>query len=766
MENRESIDLDFSRYLLMVKRRWIPAASIWVAIIVLSGLATTLVKPSYQAEGKILFKNPSFKVAGSSLSPSSSEGSDSGDLKSLVSTQNPITSQMEVITGHPLLEKVIDKLKLKDKKNKPISVKDLQGKLTVKIIGGSDVLQVTYKSNNREEAARVVNTLINLYLENDVQSNRDEAEVTRLYMDKQFPRTQAAVNKSELALRQFKQQNNIVDLAEESKSAVAIIGNLETGISTARSQLEDITAQSNELRRKLNLSPQQAILVSTISQSPVIQASLTQLQDLDRQLATEQSRFSESNPIIVNLKERKANLAVLIQQQIKQTAGKQTKFPPELLKISDLKQNLIKDFLQLEVQRIGLTKKLKSLSNSRSNYERRVNVIPKLAQIQHQLERNFEVSQATHQTLFKKIQELQVIRNKTLPGARIIANAVVPKNPETGSSLILMSLGFLLGGFLSTTAILLLEMQDKSLKTVKEIRSAFGGYTLLGLIPSAHDKSLPSSQDPVPTSLEVAVRDTPRSIASEMSHSIQSNLRFMGSETSLKKIVVTSSVANEGKSKVAANLAAAISQTGRRVLLIDADLRVPYQHKFWKLPLRKGLSEVLAKTYKFKTVAWRVMDDLDVLTTGSRSPDSLSCVDSVLMKSLIKEVSSLYDFVIIDASPILVAADAMTLGRMTDGILLISRPGVINTDLAKAAQEKLAISRCNILGMIVNGVIEKHESENHFLANQEYFSHEPESELVSTTDYVNNLGEAISSQFRQETGFTHNSKRSTPASDH
>jgi capsular exopolysaccharide synthesis family protein len=289
----------------------------------------------------------------------------------------------------------------------------------------------------------------------------------------------------------------------------------------------------------------------------------------------------------------------------------------------------------------------------------------------------------------------------------------------------------------------------------------------LGLIPSDTDKALPSSKNSGGTSLEIAVRDTPRSIASEMSHSIQSNLRFMGSETSLNKIVITSSVPNEGKAKVAANLAAAISQTGRRVLLIDADLRVPYQHKFWKLPLRKGLSEVLAKTYRFKTVAWRVMDNLDVLTTGSRSANSISCLDSALMKSLIEDASNLYDFVIIDAAPILVAADALSLGRMTDGVLLVSRPGIINAELAQEVQEKLRISQCNILGLIVNGVIQKYESNNHFVATQEYFSDEPESELTSTTDYLNNLGESIASQFREDTGFTNNStKKSTSASQH
>jgi capsular exopolysaccharide synthesis family protein len=764
MENRGSIDLDLSRYLVMVKRRWIPATSIWVSTIVLSALATTLLKPSYLAEGKILFKNPSFKVAGSSLIPNQSEGTDSGDLKPLVATQNPITSQMEVLNSNPLIQKVIDYLQLKDKKNEPIVVKDFQAKLNLKIVGGSDVLQVTYKSDNREEAAKVVNTLIKLYLETDIHTNQSEAEATRLYMDKQLPRTQAALNRAELALRQFKQQNNVVDLGEESKSAVAMTGNLETGISTIRSQLEDITAQSNELRQKLNLSPQQAIAVSSISQSPAIQSSLTQLQDIDRQLATEQSRFSETNPIVVSLKDRRANLAILIQQQVKQTVGSQAQVPLALLRISDLKQGQIKDFFQLEVQRIGLTKRLASLSNSLSNYEKRISVIPKLIQTQRQLERNLDIAQTTHQVLAKKVQELQVVSKKNVPGAQVIANAMVPKTPDTGTKLILMGLGFLTGGFLATTAILWLEMRDKSLKTVKEVKSAFDGYALLGLIPSDTDKALPSSKEPGGTSLEIAVRDTPRSIASEMSHSIQSNLRFMGSETILKKIVVTSSVANEGKAKVAANLAAAISQTGRRVLLIDADLRIPYQHKFWKLPLRKGLSEVLAKTYRFKTVAWRVMDNLDVLTTGSRSANSISCLDSALMKSLIEDVSNLYDFVIIDAPPILVAADALSLGRMTDGVLLVSRPGVINAELAQEVQEKLRISRCNILGLIVNGVIQKYESNNHFIATEEYFSDETESELTSTTDYLNNLGESIASQFREDTGFTNNStKKSTSA---
>ncbi len=750
MESREAIDLDLSRYLLMVKRRWIPAVSILVSTIALSAIAASLMKPSYQADGKILFKNSSFKVAGSSLVPNGTEGGETGELKSLVATQNPIVSQMEVMTSHPLLGQVIEKLDLKDNKGKPIKVKDLQSGLSLKIAGGSDVVQVVYKSTKPQEAANIVNSIMNLYLENEIKNNRDEAEATRHYMEKQLPRTQIAVSEAESALRQFKQKNNVVDLAEESKSAVGIIGNLETAISSARAQLEDTTAQSNSLRQKLNLNPQEAIAVSAISQSPVIQANLTQLQDIERQLATERSRFSDDNPIIVNLKEKQTNLTNLLQQQIQQTIGNKTKLPQGLLRIGELKQNLIKDFLQLEVQRTGLTNRLTSLTNSRSNYERRVSVIPKLVETQHQLERKVESTQATHQALSKKIQELQLVKSKTTPNARIVSSAVVPLKPETGNKFIIIGFGFLMGGLLSTTAIALLEMRDKSLKTLKEVQSAFG-YTLLGMMPSSGKKALPRKQDVPVTTLEVAVRDTPKSLTSEMSRMIQSNLRFLGVEKPLKIIVVTSAIANEGKSKVAANLASAIAQVGQNVLLIDADMRVPYQHQFWKLPLKKGLSDVLTKNSKFKVVSWRVMDNLDILTAGSKPSNPLNCLDSKQMKALIAEVSDLYDFVIIDTPPLLVAAEAVSLGRMTDGILLVSRPGVIDAQQASAAKEKLTMSNCDVLGMIVNGVIEKNESEDHFAAVQQYFTDEQETELP-WTQYMTQLGETIAKS-RQDTGF-------------
>ncbi|MCF2147824.1 polysaccharide biosynthesis tyrosine autokinase [Desmonostoc muscorum LEGE 12446] len=722
MESRESIDLDLSRYLSILKRWWFPGLSVFVATVILSAIATKFIKPSFEAEGKLLFKTPSFKVAGSNLVPSYSEGGDSGDLKSLVATQNPISTQMEVISSPALLQQTIDKLELKDNEGKPLELERLQKALNLKIVGGTDVLRISYASADPEEAAAVINTIMGLYLENDILTNRSEAAATRQFMAKQLPKTQAAVDNAEIALRIFKQKYRIADLSEETKSAVSIIGNLDSEINTVQAQLDEVNAQTNELRQKVNLNSQQAIAVSALSQSPAVQGILTQLQDVDRQLATERSRFQDDNPAIVNLEAKKANLKTLLQQQIPQTIGNQTEVPQNLLQIGELRQNLIQNFLQSEVQRLGLAKRLSSLYNSRSSYQQRVEIIPQLVQNQRELERKLEVAESTYQTLLKKVQELQLVENTNTASSRIIAQALVPKEPVKTTRMIVLVVGVMLGLFFATTTILFLGMRDRSLKTLKEVRDVFR-YTLLGIIPLSVKKVHSSYSRAESITQKIAVRDTPHSLTSEMYRMIQANLKFLSSDKVLKTIVVTSAVPKEGKSTVSANLAAAIAQLGRKVLLIDADMRVPSQHHLWELTNAVGLSEVLVDQVEFDIAVSKVMDNLDVLTAGVRPPNPLALLDSKRMASLIDNCSSRYhyDFVIIDAPPLLLAADALTLSQMTDGILLVARPGVIDSNSANAAQEILERSNYNVLGLVVNGIIDKNESSSYLYHDHEYF---------------------------------------------
>jgi capsular exopolysaccharide synthesis family protein len=669
-KSKESIDLNFINYLSIVKRRWVPALSIFAATVAVGILAASSVKSDYQAEGRLLFKNSNYKVIGPNLLSSNLEGSDSGDLKPLVSTQNPLSTQMEIISAHTLLQQTIDKLQLKNDLGKPLKVAEFRSALTIKLVGGADILQINYKNRDPQLAAKVVNTLMQLYIERDMLANHTEAEAASQFMARQLPQTQKALARAEIAVRKFKQQNQVVDLAEESKTAVSKIGNLETEITTAKSQLAELTAQNQELHQKISLNSQDAMTFSATSQSPAIQGIITQIQDLERQLAVENSRFSSNNPIIVGLEEKKVKLTALLKQQILKTTGSDTELPPAALRVSETKQDLIKELLQSEVRRTGALKKVGSLRMALNEYKQRVRVMPQLLQTQTQLERQLEVSKSTYQNLLKKVQELELARNNHISNARIIDSANAPDRHNNNNSRYLVGGMSLLGGaFLATSAIAYLEMTAKKTAPSKDISKIFR-HRLVGTIPDRNSDYFEDSSVPQ-TKLEVAVSELRQSLATEMSQIIQFNLRFANSNKVLKTITITSTIPNEEKSQKAANLAAAIAGLGQRVLLIDADIRSPYQHQVWNLPLNQGFSEILAGTAKFQKVAWRVMGNLDVLTAGTTLPTPLFSFDSDRMKLLIQEISHLYDFAIVDTPPLLVSPDGMNIGQMTDGILTI-----------------------------------------------------------------------------------------------
>lgn len=475
---RESIDIDLVHYFKAVQRHWLPAAAIFLTSVLLSAAATTRLKPAYEAVGKLLFKAPAFNVVGSSLLPSAQEGA--GDLKPLVSTQNPISTQMEVISSPFILQRTIDKLQLKDAKGAPLEISALERGLKLQIVGGADVLKVTYKSGIPEEAAAVVNAIIDTYLEHDILVNRGEAKAIRLLMAKQIPATKIAVEGAEQAIRVFKQQNNIANLPEETKSAVAAISNLDAQINNAQAELEQLTAQTSKLRQQVGLNPEDALAASAISQSPAIKATLADIQDIDRKLANKRSQFKDSNPEIIDLESKKANFKNILQQQLAQAGGNLAGASQnrEVPQISELRQSLINDFLKSEVQRLGWIQRLTSLRNSRVLYEQRVKALPQLEQQQRELERRLEVPQSTYQSLLKKVQELQVVEDDNKSGARIISKASAPKEPAPSIEYLIIFLGVLLGAFLATSLIVLLELRlnSKNLaiektKKQKEVKS-------------------------------------------------------------------------------------------------------------------------------------------------------------------------------------------------------------------------------------------------------------------------------------------------------
>ena len=401
-----------------------------------------------------------------------------------------------------------------------------------------------------------------------------------------------------------------------------------------------------------------------------------------------------------------------------------------------VKQQVIENFAASQVKRLGLASQLASLSNTLVAYQRRVNLLPKLEQDQRELQRQVEAAQSTYEILLKKLQEVRVAENQNVGNARIIEAASVPEKPSNGKKKIILALGGVLGILLSTATVVILEIIDTSIKTLKEAKEAFG-YTLLGAIPALRKKAPPRQRDAEWSVPELPVRETPRSAIAQMYRMLQANLKFLSSDKPLQVIVVTSSVPKEGKSTVSANLAAAMAQLGRRVLLVDADMHHPIQHHIWGLTNAAGLSDVIVGQAEFKAVVNQAMDNLDVLTCGVVPPNPLALLDSKRMASLIEDFSAIYDFVIIDAPPLILAADALTLGQMTDGVLLVARPGVVNSTSAAGAKELLERSSQKVLGFVINGVIVENEPDSYFYYAKEYSNGEYSDQIVAKSRHPN-----------------------------
>jgi capsular exopolysaccharide synthesis family protein len=714
MDSREALDIDFGHIWLILKRRWLPAGAVFASAVALSSLMAFLQKPVYKAEGKLLFKidhTTSLTGVGKELS----------EVKPpLTDKSNLLQTESEVIRSIPLVRETATALYLTDEKGAPIEAEQIvKNRLNVKSLPGADVLLISYQGSDPEESADVVNKLMIFYIENNLLVNRTQVAAAREFISQQLPKAEASVRQAERGLREFKEQNKVVALEEEAKSAVEVIAGLENQIIRTQAQLADATARSAELRNKVGQNSQEAIAVSSLNQSAGVREVLQELQKVEAQLAVDMTRFQEVHPAIAELKDKRAALKALLKERVAESMGSPKTVPQADLQIGETKEKLAEDLVKSEVERCGLAGEVERLSRTLAIYKERVNILPKLEQDQRQLQRKLEAAQSTYEMLLKKLEEVRLAETQNIGNARILEPASVPEKPLIGKKAILLALGSLLGVLLSTATVVILEIRDTSIKTLKEVKDVFG-YTLLVTIPFFGKKALDRGNEkewPVPN---IPVIDTPHSPISEAYRMLQANLKFLSSDKPLKVIVVTSSVAKEGKSTVSANLAAAMAQLGRRVLLVDADMRHPLQHLIWELINAVGLSNAIVGQADFKTAATEVMPNLDVLTAGVVPPSPLALLDSKRMASLIEYFSENYDFVIVDAPPLVLAADALTLGKMADGVLLVVRPAVVDYNSAAVAKEYLQRSGQNVLGLVANALIVEKESDSYFYYTKEY----------------------------------------------
>lgn len=215
----------------------------------------------------------------------------------------------------------------------------------------------------------------------------------------------------------------------------------------------------------------------------------------------------------------------------------------------------------------------------------------------------------------------------------------------------------------------------------------------------------------MPISL-VTVADQ-NAVISEQYRTIRSNIQFSAVDHELNTVVVTSSGPGEGKSTTAANLAVVFANSGKKVLLVDADLRKPSVALTFQLPNVMGLSNLLGNKDKESQVSEYItksnVENLWLMTSGPKPPNPSEMLASKRMEELTEQLKEVYDLIIFDMPPVATVTDAQILAAKTDGTLLVIRERKTKKQELMKAKELLNIAKANILGVVYNGAQSNHE---------------------------------------------------------
>jgi len=720
---------------LSILRRWKPAFVILIIISLLGIIATYNINPVYEAKTKLKFKSNNFTYFPTDLAPNET---------TLLPTRKQadfIGTEVEVILSDPLIESTVSQLQLKNKQEELLTAEQFKQQLQVNQIEATEIIEVSYQDLDRKIAAQVVNTLVANYIDiekTELSSNKD-------FINNQLAQSEKTLEELENSIAKIKEDNQIAAPQEASASLTKTLEEISQQIVINRSEIAKLKSKSKFITEKLGMNSDKALITVKVNQSLTVQNLAEQLQALELKLIKQENAKAEENPKIVEIQREIRAKKESLQKQITAIAGNQK---ITLFKSSNFNtiQELTLELVQLEASNIGLTEQIQYLVKIEQEKIQKVSLLNELELQLRQLNRKLNTSQNSYQLLLQDLNQIEFVENQNSSNVRVISSEIIPKKvPDFPATYYLASL--FLGLIAAIVVIYLLEITDHSLKTLAEAEKFFG-YSWLGIIPplssqSRKNQDLDSDQNIIP---QLIVKEEPISNINESYQVLSANLEFICSRDQLKTIVITSAISQEGKSGIAANLADIMAQKGKNILLIDANLHSPIQGKIWNIYHNIGISNFVAERFSPQSIIQRIRPNLDVIAAGEIKSSTPVILDSPRMQSFLENYSNIYDFILIDSPALDTNADAIALGNIADGTLLIVRSGQVNRSQAKFAKELLAKSGQNILGLVFNEFNPSVTTQNQKSQSTNYLE-AAQSESVNVEQSEAGLWETMSNHY-------------------
>jgi succinoglycan biosynthesis transport protein ExoP len=560
---------------------------------------------------------------------------------------------------------------------------NLRGHLTVTRIPRTQMITIAYTSASPQLSAEVVNELETAFVENNFATHYNTTQQVTRWLTGQMDDLRKIVQDSQNKMVDLQRKLGVMALDPDHSLMVQEIGNLEKNVADASEQRVLAEARYRILRSlppdQIVETPATATLGTTTIGSEGLLASLrAQRASAEADLAHFQPVYGPNYPQVKQLRAQLDALNTEIGQQ-----------EHRVVEEANDSFNLAQ----------ATESKARGMLNDKTHelYGQRDDVVQYML-----LSQEYDSNRKMYESIVGRLREAAVDAGLDAADISVVDLASTPLGPSSSSPLRLGIIGTVFGLFGGLTLALLMEKMDTRLRDAHEIQEILG-LPSLAMIPQSHWKTKGSELEWV-VGPEL-LRD-PRSPFSESFRALRTSMRLSTTSRESKVIAVTSCQPSEGKSTVSVNMAAVLAQGGKKVALVDTDMRRPSVYKRLRLEGGKGLSEVLTGYYTLDEVTQthETLTTLDVVPSGTVPPLPADLLASDQMTEVVRQLRQRYDYVIFDTPPMLSVTDPAIVAAQADGMVLVIRQGYCTRRMLARAAEILHELDVKVYGFVFNGV--------------------------------------------------------------
>lgn len=703
MPSQDSVLREYLR--VLIKRKWIVVSSLAIIFGAVT-LATMRSTRIYDAGGSIAINktDPAILNLKESANGSAADYYDPTDLDTEVRILKSDLLALQVIkqlnldkqaefggtneTPSTSLGLTTDALQPDSEKTTAL-LGGFKGGLRVTLIPNTRIIEIHYRSADKNLAANVVNTLITTYIEQNFKTRFESTMQASDWLSKQLVDLEMKVQTSQEKLVQYQKQHEILGIDEKQNITTSKLDELNkelTGAESDRMQKESVyrLVQSGD--------PDTAAAAATsagsgASNSGLMERLRGQQADLKIQVAQLSTQFGASYPKVVQLNDQLKEVDAQLQTEMTKV-------------VSRVRSGYLAS-LQHETM----------LRQALDNQKQEANKLNESAIEYSLLKRDVESYRTLYEGLMEKLKEAGVTAGLRSNNIRSVDRARVPTYPSEPNVPRNLTFALALGLTTGIGLAFLLEGIDNTVRTPEQAQ-AISGLPSLGMIPlgskgggieaAARRLTVASSREAV----ELVTQSRPQSQMAESYRALRTSLLLTSLGGPPKVILVTSALPQEGKTTTSINTAIVLAQKGTRVLLIDADLRRPSIHKTLGMAPKTGLSNVLTgnATLQQAVVRSSIMPTLFVLTAGTPPPNPAELLASSNMKDILAELREQYDHIVVDTPPTLSVTDAVVMSTRADAVVLVIRSGQTTKQALRRSREILTQVNARVAGVLLNAV--------------------------------------------------------------